>query len=205
MHFSECFKMGIETYLKEAGVPEEEQDAFEEFILTATEHAVKMLAAESGLAKEASPKSAFERWALKRVAEEQIEKTAVIRQAPCETADGESGSWVLYDAAGTKKLGCHKTREAAEAQERAIQAGKHAALSDPMESGGKVRGRAGRAALAKRFTGADGSFSMTRCMEAMGDESGITDAASFCRSLEGLARGGYEATSGEREGKLPGE
>lgn len=45
----------------------------------------------------------------------------------------ESGKYCLYTADGSKKIACHDTRQAAEAQERAIQVAKHASELIPRD------------------------------------------------------------------------
>jgi len=216
--FSPCFKAGIERFLEERGLAELDpaiKRAFVETVCQATEDAIREAAANPDLLKSAS-EGALTSFIRKRANEDWLQKRAVIRQEDCVDSKGNPGKWVLYDSSGKKRLGCHPTREAAEAQERAIQVSKRGeaeileqidriAKKADMESGGAPKGREGRAALAKRFM-RNGEFSHTACVEAMRDEEGITDPHAFCRALEGLAHGGhrYEATRGSREGKVKG-
>jgi len=191
MIFSPCFRIGIDLYLKEAGINASEiSDQFEDLVVQSVEDAIwEKAQMDATLGKKSAVRdlSPLERYIEKRA--EELEKSAVIRQQSCTDSDGNSGSWVLMNSSGSKILGCHGSREGALKQERAIQAHKHAEekMAD-MESGGSPKGREGRAALAKRFKKGEG-FDMSACISAMTGEDGIDDPASFCQSLKSLALG----------------
>lgn len=189
MHFSEEFKVGIDQVSEKLGIDNEAADQLVEFVCQATEDAIRE-AARLGDKVGGEPETALDLFIAKKASE--LEKYGVIKQQECTDSEGNKGSWVLYDSSGSKKLGCHSSRAAAEAQERAVQASKYGALSDPMESGGKERGRAGRKALANKYKSGN-TFDMSRCMSEQ--KGNVDNPAAFCQSLKGLALGTY--TEGE--------
>lgn len=208
---SPCFCAGIDKKAAEFEIPEDARDAFMDVVLTAVaERTGEIKAAmDMGLVKAAEINEAdlceLDKLLLKAAQDPAtFEKSAVIRQESCTDSKGNAGSWVLYDSAGQKKLGCHGSRESAEAQERAIQAHKGATV-EPKEADmrGSPVGRKGRIALAQRFL-EGGSFEHEKCTAAMKDE-GVDNPDAFCRALSSLVGREREATRGPREGKIPGE
>lgn len=127
MDFSNKFKEGINKFASEIGLKGKEAKAeFVDLVCSSMETAIKAGARmeETDLEKSASEDTSLDRYITKRAEQEKLEKSAVIRQESCTDSEGNEGSWVLYDSDGNKQLGCHTSRESAEAQERAIQANK---------------------------------------------------------------------------------
>lgn len=129
MEATEKFREGIAHFMKKADIGD---PAFEQTVLgaikEAVDAAVQSLEAAGVSTKVAADEnlSALAQYIRREATRALLEKSGVLREEACTTARGVAGSWALYSSDGSKQLGCHGSREAALAQERAIQISKHA-------------------------------------------------------------------------------
>ncbi len=128
---------GIEQFAKQAGMDDEATETFAQRVLAELDASIRQMkvAMDLGHVKVAEAMqdetlTELDKLIIKAAADpETFTKTAVIKEEACTDSDGNKGSWVLYNSDGSKKLGCHGSREAALRQDKAIQVHKHASFS----------------------------------------------------------------------------
>lgn len=131
------------------------------------------------------------------------------------------GEWCLLTADGKETISCHPTEEKAKAQERAVQAAKHAMavragavlpakqFAQGLSDEEVTHGEKTLAAAVKHFEFDEGMCEkfgpedgmMSRCKSAMEGKEGIDDPAAFCAAMHEWCTGKWPA---EKANQLPG-
>ena len=120
------FENGIKLACQSLGLTDKAEAKFISLVKKCAEQTIASFLAQIEKGADITVSTPEQLYFYKQAIELYLEKAAVIREESCTDSGGNGGSWVLYSHDGSKKLGCHSSKDSALAQERAIQASKHA-------------------------------------------------------------------------------